>query len=182
MPDDTMGASTRGDARLEERLARLERRVAALEAVEGVRQTLSDYARALDERRPELLDRIFTEDCHLVTIPWGADTRGKARMRRAFERYWERFANPRRYYANEAIHVDGETATAFMYWFVTQDDGDRSAIGWGTYDWTFRLEDGVWKVAELVIRVLTMTTLDRGWAVPDRIMSPFPRPGGERAR
>jgi hypothetical protein len=27
-----------------------------------------------------------------------------------------------------------------------------------------------------VIRVLTMTTLDRGWAVPDRIMSPFPRP------
>jgi len=163
------------EEQLAARVAQLERRVTALESVEGVRHTLCDYARALDERRPELLDRIFTDDCHLVTIPWGADTRGKARMLRAFERYWARFANPRRYYANEAITVDGETATAFTYWFVTQDDGDRSAIGWGTYDWVFRLEDGTWKISELVIRVLTMTTLDRGWAVPDRIMSPFPR-------
>jgi ketosteroid isomerase-like protein len=161
-------------AELQARLDRLERRVASLEAVEGVRLTLSDYARALDERRPELLARIFTDDCHLVTVPWGADTRGKARMLRAFERYWERFANPRRYYANEAIRAEGDTATAFSYWFVTQDDGDRSAIGWGTYDWAFRHEDGLWKIGELVIRVLTMTTLDRGWNVPDRIMPAFP--------
>jgi len=164
------------DRSVEARLARLEGRVATLEAGEGVRRTLSDYARALDERRPDLLDRIFTDDCHLVTIPWGADTRGKARMLRAFERYWDRFANPRRYYANEAITVEGETATAFTYWFVTQDDGDRSAIGWGTYDWTFRRENGIWRIRELLIRVLTMTTLDRGWAIPDRVMSPFPRP------
>jgi hypothetical protein len=169
------------DQQIQARLAQLEQRLARLEAAEGVRHTLSDYARALDERRPDLLERIFTDDCHLVTIPWGADTRGKDRMLRAFERYWARFANPRRYYANEAITVDGATATAFTYWFVTQDDGDRSAIGWGTYDWTFRLDTDIWRISELVIRVLTMTTLDRGWAVPDRIMSPFPRPprGGE---
>jgi ketosteroid isomerase-like protein len=148
--------------------------VAGLEAVEGVRHTLSDYARALDERRPELLERIFTDDCHVVTVPWGGDTRGKARMLRMFERYWQRFANPRRYYANEAITADGDAATAFSYWFVTQDDGDRSALGWGTYDWTFRREDGRWRISELVIHVLTMTTLDRGWNVPDRIMSAFP--------
>jgi len=103
------------DEAIEARLARLERRIVDLEAIEGVRLTLSDYARALDERRPELLERIFTDDCHLMTIPWGADTRGKARMRVAFDRYWARFGNPRRYYANEAIHVDGETAIAFMY-------------------------------------------------------------------
>ncbi|HYB43943.1 MAG TPA: nuclear transport factor 2 family protein [Candidatus Methylomirabilis sp.] len=160
---------------IEARLSQLEHRVAVLEAVEGVRHTVSDYARALDERRPELLEQIFTDDCHLVTVPWGADTRGKPRMLRAFDRYWARFANPRRYYANEAITVEGNTATAFMYWFVTQDDGDRSAIGWGTYDWTFRREEARWKIAELVIHVLAMTTLDRGWAIPDRIMSPFPR-------
>ena len=164
-----------GASDLEARVVALERRVADLEAVEGVRRTLSDYARALDERRPDLLARIFTDDCHLMTTPWGADTRGKGRMLRVFERYWQRFGNPRRYYANEAITIAGETATAFTYWFVTQDDGDRSAIGWGTYDWTFRREDGIWKVSELVIHVLTMTTLDRGWAIPDRIMSPFPR-------
>lgn len=165
------------------RLAELERRVASLEAAEGVRHTMSGYARALDERNVELLDRIFTDDCHLVNIPWGADSRGKARLRHVIGRYWERFSNPRRYYANEAIDVHGDTATAFTYWFVTQDDGDRSAIGWGTYDWAFRREAGMWRISELVIRVLTMTTLDRGWAVPDRIMSPFPpRPGGAPAR
>jgi ketosteroid isomerase-like protein len=156
------------------RLLALERRVASLEAMEGVRQTLSDYARALDERRPDLLQRIFTDDCHLATSPWGADSRGNARMLRVFERYWQRFANPRRYYANESIAVDGEAATAFSYWFVTQDDGDRSIIGWGTYDWAFRREGDYWKINELLIKVLTMTPLDRGWAVPDRIMSPFP--------
>ena len=162
---------------VESRLARLEERLAVLEGMEGVRQTLSDYARAIDERRPALLEEIFTEDCHFVTIPWGADSRGRARLIRVFERYWARFGNPRRYYANESIRVDGAAATAFSYWFVTQDDGDRSAIGWGTYDWAFRLEQGRWRASELVINVLTMTTLDRGWAIPDRIMSPFPPPG-----
>jgi hypothetical protein len=160
---------------LEARLAELERRVATLEAIEGVRRTLSVYARALDERRPELLDQIFAADCRLKTIPWGADTRGRDRIALGFERYWARFKNPRRYYANEAISVEGETAKAFTYWFVTQEDGDRSVIGWGTYDWAFRLEGGVWKATELIIHVLAMTTLDKGWAVPDKVMMPFER-------
>jgi ketosteroid isomerase-like protein len=159
---------------VEARLAALEHRVASLEAMEGVRQTMSDYARALDERRPELLERVFTDDCHLLTIPWGADSRGKAKMLRVFENYWKRFASPRRYYANESITVDGDVATAFTYWFVTQEDDDRSVIGWGTYDWMFRREGERWKVSELVIRILTMTTLDRGWAVPEKIMAAFP--------
>jgi ketosteroid isomerase-like protein len=168
-------------AALQTRLAQVERRLAALEAMEGIRETLSDYARALDERRPDLLARIFTDDCHLVTVPWGADSRGKHRMLRVFERYWARFANPRRYYANEAIRVDGSAATAFSYWLVTQEDGGRSIIGWGTYDWAFREEGGAWRISELVIRVLVMTPLERGWAGPERVMSPFPAPSSASA-
>lgn len=160
---------------LEAQVAELQRRVAALEAVEGVRQTLSLYARGLDEHRRELLDRIFADDCRLKTIPWGADTRGKDRILLGFERYWARFKNPRRYYANEAITVDGETATTFTYWFVTQEDGDQSVIGWGTYEWAFRLEGGLWKVTELIVHVLAMTTLAKGWAIPDKVMMPFQR-------
>ncbi len=162
-------------ARLEARLAELERRVAELEAMEGVRRTLCLYARGIDERRRELIEQIFAEDCHLTTDPWGADARGRDRVLRAFEGYWKRFGNPRRYYANEDIRVEGGRATAFSYWFVTQEDGDRSVIGWGTYDWAFRLEDETWKVTRLAIRILAMTTLDRGWAVPDKVMMPFER-------
>lgn len=166
---------------VETRLAELERRVTALEAVEGVRWTLSLYARGLDEHRRDLLEEIFADDCRLKTVPWGVDTRGKDRILLGFERYWARFRNPRRYYANEAITVDGRTASAFMYWFVTQEDGDQSVIGWGTYDWRFRLEGTLWKVTELVIHVLAMTTLARGWAGPDRVMMPFERPANRRA-
>jgi ketosteroid isomerase-like protein len=157
-----------------DRLAALERRVAALEATEDVRRTMSDYARALDERRPDLLDQVFTDDCHLVTVPWGADTQGKAKLLRVFDNYWKRFGGPRRYYANENITVDGDVAKAFSYWFVTQEDADRSVIGWGTYDWQFRREPQRWRVSELIIHVLTMTTLDRGWAIPDKVMTAFP--------
>ncbi len=160
---------------LEATVAELRRRVEALEAVEGVRKTLSLYARGLDEHRREVLERIFAADCRLKTIPWGADTRGKERILLGFERYWARFSNPRRYYANEDIAVDGETAKAFTYWWVTQEDGDQSVIGWGTYDWAFRLDGGIWKVTELIIHVLAMTTLAKGWAIPDRIMMPFAR-------
>ena len=135
---------------------------------------MSDYARALDERRPDLLDQVFTDDCHLVTAPWGADTQGKAKLLRVFDNYWKRFGAPRRYYANENITVDGDTARAFAYWFVTQEDADRSVIGWGTYDWQFRREPQRWRVSELIIHVLTMTTLDRGWAIPDKVMTAFP--------
>ncbi len=162
-------------ADLEARVAELERRLATLEAVEGVRRTLSLYARAIDEHRPDLFPRVFDADCRLVTVPWGADTRGLPKLTRTFERYWARFANPRRYYANESITVDGERATAFSYWFVTQEDGDRSVIGWGTYDWTFRLDAGTWKATELVIHILAMTSLDKGWAGPGRLEMPFER-------
>ncbi len=160
---------------LEARVAELEQRLATLEGIEGVRRTLSLYARALDEHRPELFDQVFDAECHLKTIPWGADTRGMDRIKRGFDRYWARFKNPRRYYANESISVDGEEARAFSYWLVTQEDGDKSVIGWGTYDWAFRRNGGTWKVTELVIHVLAMTTLDRGWAVPDKLMMPFER-------
>jgi hypothetical protein len=173
--------STPGPEALEARMAALERRVAELEAVEGVRRTLCLYARGIDERRRDLLELIFAEDCHLRTTPWGADARGRDRVLRTFERYWQRFSNPRRYYANEDIRVDGNRATAFSYWFVTQEDGDRSVIGWGTYDWAFRLETGVWKVTALSVTVLAMTTLERGWAVPDKVMMPFERRTSPRA-
>ena len=160
---------------VEDRITELERRVARLERIEGVRRTLSLYARALDEHRPELFDEVFDRDCHLKTIPWGADTRGRDKLLRSFERYWAHFQNPRRYYANEAITIEGETAKAFTYWFVTQEEGTESVIGWGTYDWAFRLEGGAWKVTELVIHILAMTTLARGWAIPDKVMMPFAR-------
>jgi hypothetical protein len=47
----------------------------------------------------------------------------------------------------------------------------------GQIETTFRLERSAWRATGLAIRMLTMTTLDRGWAVPDKVMMPFERRG-----
>ena len=71
--------------------------------------------------------------------------------------------------------MEGDEATPFAYWVVTQADGDRSVIGWGTYGWTLRRAGRAWPATELRITILTMTPLDRGGAVPGPVMMPFTR-------
>jgi ketosteroid isomerase-like protein len=156
---------------LEKRVMNLEKRVAELEAVEHIRVAIVTYARALDEGRPELLEDLFTSDAMLHTTPWGNPVQGKEKVIKAFKRYMERFHSPRRYFANEEINVNGETAQAFSYWLVTQERGGDSIIGWGTYRWDFRNEDGRWRISRFLIDILTMTTLEKGWSGEDKIMS-----------
>jgi hypothetical protein len=63
--------------------------------------------------RLEALERRVAVLGRLVTVPWGAAARGRDRILRTFERYWERLRRSRRYYANEDIRVEGDEATAF---------------------------------------------------------------------
>ena len=155
---------------LEQRVAALEEKVAELQAMEDIRKSIVTYARALDEGRPELLDDLFTSDAMLHTTPWGKPQHGKDKVIRTFTHYLERFQNPRRYFANEEISVEGESAQAFSYWLVTQEREGNSIIGWGTYRWDFRKEDGRWKISRFLIDILSMTTLERGWAEEEKVM------------
>jgi hypothetical protein len=51
-----------------------------------------------------------------------------------------------------------------MYWHVTQEQGDDSVLGWGTYDWRFRCADGRWLIESEIVHVRVMTTLEQGWS------------------
>lgn len=158
-------------ATVEERLRMLELEVADLKAREGIRQTLSRYAVGVDEKKPEVLREIFSHDVVLLIPAWNIEMRGLDAAMGFFENYWRRFQNPRRYYANEDITVHGSRADAFMYWHVTQERDGKSVLAWGTYDWSFRLEGQVWKIVKEVVHIRVMTMLERGWAVPDKIMA-----------
>lgn len=149
---------------VEERLAKLEWELQILQTREQVRELLSVYAQGVDEKRPDLLNTLFTEDVVLEIPAWDIRTTGKPAILIFFDRYWGQFQNPRRYYANEAIQVDGDTASAFTYWHVTQERDGQSILGWGTYDWKFRREETTWRVSKEVVHIRTMTELDRGWA------------------
>ncbi|MGE0484164.1 MAG: nuclear transport factor 2 family protein [Gammaproteobacteria bacterium] len=149
---------------LETRLDALEREVAALRADRDIRAVLSQYAIGVDDKRPHVLRPLFTNDAVLEIPAWSVTVRGREPIMRFFENYWGRFDNPRRYYANEDVRVDGDTASAFMYWHVTQEEGVDSVLGWGTYDWGFRKLGGQWLIAREVVHIRAMTTLARGWA------------------
>jgi ketosteroid isomerase-like protein len=158
---------------VEQRLANLEREIAVLQAKDDIRQTLSLYAVGVDDKRPEILTNIFAEDAVLKVPEWDVERVGKEAVIGFFNEYWKRFDTPRRYYANEDFDIkgtnDGNTATAFMYWHVTQAREGRSYLGWGTYDWGFRRAGERWLITHETVDIRAMTTLAKGWAGPDNL-------------
>lgn len=151
-------------ATVEERLRALEAEVAALKGKDAVRHVLSRYAVGVDGKRPEVLEPLFTDEAVLSIPNWNIEVRGRDAVMAFFDDYWARFDHPRRYYANEDIVVSGRNAEAFMYWHVTQMRGEDSVLGWGSYEWSFRLVDDRWLITKEVVHILAMTTLERGWA------------------
>jgi hypothetical protein len=49
-----------------------------------------------------------------------------------------------------------------------------SANAWGSYEWEFRYDDGLWKIRRMLIILDCMTTLERGWGMLDERILPFP--------
>jgi len=149
---------------LEERLSALEDEVRVLRAKDLIRHTLSQYAVGVDSKQPAILCCLFDEEAVLSVPNWNIEERGRDAVMAFFEDYWAQFDNPRRYYANEDITVHDSNAEAFMYWHVTQERGGDSVLGWGFYDWSFKLVDGHWLITKEVVHILAMTTLTAGWA------------------
>jgi len=158
---------------IEQRLDDLERDVAVLRAQDEIRQTLSLYSIGVDDKKPEILTDIFADDAVLKVPEWNVECTGKEAILEFFAEYWSRFDTPRRYTANEDFAIngveDGDTATAFMYFHVTQASDGESFLGWGTYEWGFRRANNRWLITDELVDIRTMTTLARGWAGPDSL-------------
>lgn len=162
---------------LEERLARIEQRLHVLEGREGIRETISRYARGVDDDNVQELSAIFAEDAVLESHPWRSSAYvGKDAIVDFFHNIHRPvWLFPRRHIVNEQISVKGTTGTAFSYWLAIlgHEQTRQSYVGWGTYAWKFRLEEGIWKITQMKIVVLTWTTLERGWGSPeDRVLPP----------
>ncbi len=161
------------------RLKALERQQARLQARHDIWHTISRYARGLDEQRDEDLEAVFTDDVVYQNYPWSSQRplEGKELILKIFRNYRRTFENPRRFITNEQIHVnDDDTASGYATWFVVQSRDGQSYCGWGSYDWEFRCEAGLWKISKMIITLDCMTTLERGWGMlEDRIVS-LPRP------
>lgn len=156
-------ATTHPDNALAARLAALEQRVGELEDGQALRALLSQYAIAVDDKRPELLRSVFTPDARVQVPAWQVDVVGLDAIMAFYKNYWARFDQPRRYYANDDTRVRGDRAHTFMYWHVTQEERGVPVIGWGTYDWNFHRVDRRWLIDNVLISIRAMTTLAAGW-------------------
>jgi 3-phenylpropionate/cinnamic acid dioxygenase small subunit len=161
---------------LEGRLATLERQQALIQARHDIWQTIARYARGIDEQRDEDLAAIFTEDVVLQTQPWTQRPLvGKGLALKAFRNYGRAFQAPRHFITNHQLAInDNATASGYATWLVVQARQEQSYCGWGSYEWAFRWEEGLWKISRMSITLDCMTTLERGWGMlVDRIL-PFP--------
>ncbi len=158
------------------RLATLERQQARIQARQDIWQTIARYARGIDEQRGADLAEILTEDVMLQTQPWTQRPLvGKALALKALRNYRQAFQYPRHFITNHQLSInDDGTATGYANWFVVQSREEQSYCGWGSYEWDFRYEEGLWKMSRLLIILDCMTTLERGWGrLAERIL-PFP--------
>ena len=155
--------NTEHDTTIAARLAALESRVTELADGQALRALLSQYAIGVDDKRPALLRSLFTHDARVQIPAWQVDVVGLEEIMAFYERYWARFDQPRRYYANDDTRIRGDRAHTFMYWHVTQEERGVPVIGWGTYDWNFLRVDGRWLIDCVLISIRAMTTLEAGW-------------------
>lgn len=159
---------------LEEKIKALENRLNELEAKEGIRDTISRYARAVDYSDFDDLESILTEDMVFDPGPWWPDQEGKENALKIWRDYCSTYQFPHRYITNQRIQVTGNVGTGSAYFFVTQSYKGESYIGWGTYEWSFRPENGVWKIARMAVDINTMTSLKEGWGMESDRVASFP--------
>jgi 3-phenylpropionate/cinnamic acid dioxygenase small subunit len=158
------------------RLAVLERQQSLIQTRQDLWQTIARYARGIDEQREDDLAAIVTEDVVLETQPWTQRPLvGKALALKALRNYRRAFQCPRHFITNHqfAVNDDG-TATGYATWFVVQAREEQSYCGWGSYEWEFRCEGGLWKISRMRVMLDCMTTLERGWGMVAERILPFP--------
>jgi hypothetical protein len=159
-----------------DRLATLEAGMAELRAKDGMWHAVTRYARGIDEHDQSALEDVFTHDAVSQTIPWTDRLlEGRELVLKASRNYQATFKHPRRFITNEQFAlVEATEGTGWANWFVVQARAGESYYGWGTYDWSFRLEDATWRISRMIITVECMTTLERGWSEAVARVMDFP--------
>ena len=142
-------------AELEELIERLESRIGELEAIEGVRSTILDYALAHDRGQSDAVADLFTQDARLDIAGYGEDldttVHGRDAIRAMYTALDINYANNppfKHMVTNCHVTVDGVDAVAITY--LNELGGPKTDMGpgGGLYQDRLRLEaDGRWRFA-----------------------------------
>ena len=159
-------------ASIEERLQQIEAQIRQLNDLEAVRKNLAAYCKAVDTKNIELLGSLFSRDMELSVSPWSFDFQGRDAVIDFYTKAFQDTDGSRHNCVNEIIEaVEGGEYRSSCYFHSTVAIGSESLIGWGNYDDTFVVEDGVLKFRKKLITVMVLVPLKAGWAGPDKIVS-----------
>ena len=146
----------------------LNARLAKLEAAEEIRSLKARYAKACDVGyAPEAMRPLFTRDA-----VW-SDVRGRfTGTHEGIDAVCAFFAGAAdtiswagHYMIGPDIEVADDLEHATGTWYLWQPCTINGEAAWisGTYADTYRVEDGVWKIARLELTLDTVTTFEDGW-------------------
>jgi hypothetical protein len=148
---------------MQDQPADLAQRVARLEAVEGVRRTLSDYVLALDSGQLDALGQLFTEDAVFEMVGLGPRDgiyHGREAIIRDFYGRLRSAGDPHssfgsgHYATNQQVEVNGTEATSIAYFVeVVGRGGQNASLLGGLYQHRLRYEGERWRFAAKRITV-----------------------------
>ena len=122
----------------------------------AITQVINRYGLAMDTRRWDLFDSIFTEDVELV-YP-GSRWHDRATFKTDFARAHERFDATQHAMMNHLVEVDGDTASAFTYcsWrlICRGTEGGDYLEGTAWYDDVLVRSEAGWRIKRRVCRIL----------------------------
>jgi hypothetical protein len=140
------------------------RRVDELESRAACERVSVDYSYLLDERRPELIEKIFHADGVFdMGDPFGRYV-GYAAIREAMDGFWDAQAYMHHYIVNHTIDVDGDSATgrAKMLCIVTDNEEGQVMID-GHYHDRYERRDGRWAFGERKLTINFWSPMAAWW-------------------
>jgi hypothetical protein len=147
----------------------LSTRIAKLEAAEAIRSLKARYAKACDiDYAPDAMRPLFTQDAVWSDIKgrFTGTHEGIEAICEFFAGAAEKISWAGHYMIGPDIDVADDLVNATGSWYLWQPctiDGEAAWIV-GTYADTYRIEDGVWKIARLELTLETVTPYEQGWA------------------
>ena len=150
-------------------------RIQRLEDIEAIRQLKAEYCEICDDdHNPDRIVTIFTQDGVWEGRGIGK-AEGHAAIRKLFLQFQSMMSFTQHMTMNPRITVDGDTAQGSWYFFgpFTFYEGNQAKWQAARYQETYRRENGVWKIAHLLIKSPTMIAdYEKGWASKTRNKKP----------
>ena len=120
-------------------------------------EILNLYGFALDARRWDLFDRVFSDDVVAEFGPAGAAWHGLGEFKASFAEFHDRLDSHQHTMMGQIVHVDGDKANAFSYgnWLLVRHaaEGGSTWLGTGWYDDELVRTGQGWRIRHRVCRL-----------------------------